>query len=83
MDVQTTKCETNYERLCNRLHTVRDEKSKNSRRKYWVLSYMSLKDGKIDVVVCCFFKQKLLVSLKKHVREFEDEDLAKYCGGIF
>lgn len=48
--------------------------------KFLVLSYMCLKDGKIDVQNV---EEKLFESLKKlYAPKFEDRDLSKYCEGM-
>lgn len=72
--------------LCNPLQTIRDDISSlkksriEDRGKFLVLSYMCLKDGKIDVQnvdnnIFCFLK-------KKYAPQFQDNDLAKYCEGM-
>lgn len=73
--------------LCYPLQLMRDEislikkaKTVGERGKFLVLSYMCLKDGRIDVQNV---DRKLFDSLKKkYAPKFEDKDLAKYCVGM-
>lgn len=73
--------------LCYPLQLMKDEislikkaKTAGERGKFLVLSYMCLKDGKMDVQNV---DRKLFDSLKKkYAPKFEDKDLAKYCEGM-
>lgn len=73
--------------LCYPLQIMRDEisfikkaKTVGERGKFLVLSYMCLKDGRMDVQNV---DRKLFDSLKKkYAPKFEDKDLAKYCEGM-
>lgn len=82
--------QTNVEQLenclCDPLKTIRDEISliKNGtiedKGKFLVLSYMCLKDGKIDVQNV---DDNLFNSLKnKYAPKFNDKNLAEYCNGM-
>lgn len=59
---------------------IKKAKPIGERGKFLVLSYMCLKDGKMDGQNV---DRKLFDSLKKkYAPEFEDKDLAKYCEGM-
>nr|XP_034305309.1 uncharacterized protein LOC117682221 isoform X2 [Crassostrea gigas] len=82
--------QTNVEQLekclCDPLKTIRDEISfmkngtKEDKGKFLVLSYMCLKDGKIDVQNV---DDNLFNFLKNmYAPKFDDKNLAEYCNGM-
>lgn len=66
--------------MSEEISSIKYAKTVEERGKFLVLSYMCLKDGKIDVQNV---EEKLFDSLKKiYAPIFEDKDLAKYCEGM-
>lgn len=66
--------------MSEEISSIKYAKTVEERGKFLVLSYMCLKDGKIDVQNV---EEKLFESLKKlYAPKFEDRDLSKYCEGM-
>lgn len=63
--------------MSDEISSIKKGKTVDERGKFLVLSYMCLKDGRININLV---DKKLLDSLKeRYAPEFRDEDVSKYC----
>lgn len=66
--------------MSEEISSIKEADTVEETGKFLVLSYMCLRDGRINVKN---FDRKLFDSLKeRYAPEFEDEDLSKYCGSM-